>query len=505
MKGDFSTIRTVGSTVPPDLLSALSPVTRRWARWTRRPTTCCPANPRETERTERGPTSSRRGPPSAPTFRRARRATRPSDSPATAGCTSCSVSSASGGCRRRRRAGCRWPGARMPCPTCGATSHPSTRLECRPRSPHQGVPGAADRAPHPMVQELLNRSDDHLWAILTNGRKLRLLRDSTNLTGLSYVEFDLETMFAGDVFSDFVVLYLLLHESRFEVAEGQAPGPASSSVGEPRCGTWEFGRSTISKEGVSQAVELLGTGFLQHRANVTPASSSKPATCATTSSTANCSDWSIDCSSFVAEERPERDLLLNPEVTPPNVSAGSPTTHRSRCVAEPGAAPHKPRRRVASGLGRHPSAGSGRHPRARCAAAARLFARLARDPHASAGRRHPGCGSVCPCAPTEQRRAAGRGARHVGDPAQDSRSASSTSADSGPRNSAASTSRCWSECPGWTWRPVSSPSRWPRATTGRRPGPTPPTGLIDLVLDEAPRPVLTRPSGHPTPRRRCWG
>ena len=44
---------------------------------------------------------------------------------------------------------------------------------------------------------------------------LRLLRDSTALVGSSYVEFDLEAIFDGELFSDFVLLYLICHESRF--------------------------------------------------------------------------------------------------------------------------------------------------------------------------------------------------------------------------------------------------------------------------------------------------
>ena len=88
----------------------------------------------------------------------------------------------------------------------------------------KGVAGAAERAPHAMVQEALNRTDDYLYAVVSNGRVLRLLRDSTSLSGQSYVEFDLEAMFDGEVFSDFVLLYLLLHQSRVEVrsAEGAA-------------------------------------------------------------------------------------------------------------------------------------------------------------------------------------------------------------------------------------------------------------------------------------------
>ncbi|WP_341925232.1 N-6 DNA methylase [Nocardioides psychrotolerans] len=132
------------------------------------------------------------------------------------------------------------------------------------RSP--GVAGAA-RAPHAMVQELLNRTDDHLWAIVTNGRILRLLRDSTTLTGFAYVEFDLEAMFDGELFAEFALLFLLAHQSRVEVADGAAP----SSCWLERWRTTAIGQGvralTLLRDGVETALETLGTGFLQHPAN----------------------------------------------------------------------------------------------------------------------------------------------------------------------------------------------------------------------------------------------
>ncbi|MBC9733549.1 N-6 DNA methylase [Nocardioides sp. zg-578] len=132
------------------------------------------------------------------------------------------------------------------------------------RSP--GVAGAA-RAPHAMVQELLNRTDDYLWAILSNGRTLRLLRDSTTLTGFAYVEFDLEAMFDGELFAEFALLYLLAHQSRVEVADGAAP----SSCWLERWRTTAIGQGvralTMLRDGVETALETLGTGFLQHPAN----------------------------------------------------------------------------------------------------------------------------------------------------------------------------------------------------------------------------------------------
>jgi hypothetical protein len=127
----------------------------------------------------------------------------------------------------------------------------------------KGVPGAADRAPQAMVQELLNRTNEYLWAMLSNGRTIRLLRDSTSLAGQAYVEFDLESMFDGEVFSDFVLLYMLLHQSRVEVpADGI---PADCWLEKWRTAAAETGTRALGllRDGVKDALEALGTGFLQ--------------------------------------------------------------------------------------------------------------------------------------------------------------------------------------------------------------------------------------------------
>ncbi|MDO0932020.1 N-6 DNA methylase [Streptomyces sp. DG2A-72] len=73
------------------------------------------------------------------------------------------------------------------------------------------------RAPQSVLQELLNVSGEHVWGLLSNGQVLRVLRDSTALVGSAYVEFDLEAIFDGQQYSDFVLLYSLLHASRFEL------------------------------------------------------------------------------------------------------------------------------------------------------------------------------------------------------------------------------------------------------------------------------------------------
>ena len=131
-----------------------------------------------------------------------------------------------------------------------------------------GVAGAADRAPHAMVQELLNRSDEHLWAILANSTTLRLLRDSSNLVGQAYVEFDLAAMFDNEVFSDFVALYLLAHQTRFEAVDPDA-GTEDCWLERWRASAVETGARALGqlRDGVKLAIEALGTGFLGHRDN----------------------------------------------------------------------------------------------------------------------------------------------------------------------------------------------------------------------------------------------
>ncbi len=128
----------------------------------------------------------------------------------------------------------------------------------------RGVAGAAAAAPFSMVQELLNRSEDHLWAVLSNGRRLRLLRDNTSLTRAAYVEFDLEAMFSGQVFTDFVVLWMACHESRFE-ADQPAHCWLERWIDEAR----QQGVRALDRlrTGFERAITALGGGFLAHPTN----------------------------------------------------------------------------------------------------------------------------------------------------------------------------------------------------------------------------------------------
>ena len=132
----------------------------------------------------------------------------------------------------------------------------------------KGVAGAAERAPHVLLQEYLNRSPDALWGIVSNGKLLRLLRDSSTMVGQSFVEFDLEAMFDGEVFSDFVALYLTCHATRFDVRDEQV-GPASCWIEQWRTFAAAAGTRALQglRSGVARAIEALGSGFLDHPAN----------------------------------------------------------------------------------------------------------------------------------------------------------------------------------------------------------------------------------------------
>lgn len=162
--------------------------------------------------------------------------------------------------------------------TVGAHSHPvshlwgSVPIHVLGRVPldtrSKGVAGAAGASPQSMVQELLNRSDTHLWAILANATTLRLLRDSTSLVGSAYVEFDLEAIFDGDLFADFLLLYTLCHVSRLEARDTEI-GPASCWLEKWRQDAVDTGSRALNllRDGVVDALQTLGAGFLAHPDN----------------------------------------------------------------------------------------------------------------------------------------------------------------------------------------------------------------------------------------------
>ena len=128
----------------------------------------------------------------------------------------------------------------------------------------KGVRGAATASPHSLVQEFLNRSDDHLWAFVSNGVQLRILRDNLALSRQAYVEFDLEAMMDGEVYADFAMLWILCHQSRLEADKPEEYWLEKWSKVAQEQGTRIL---TDLRGGVTRAIEALGTGFISHRKN----------------------------------------------------------------------------------------------------------------------------------------------------------------------------------------------------------------------------------------------
>ena len=127
-----------------------------------------------------------------------------------------------------------------------------------------GVAGAARTSPHSLVQELLNRSDDHLWAFVSNGLRMRMLRDNVSLSRQAYVEFDLEAMMEGELYSDFVLLWLLCHQSR---VEGERPEECWLEKWSQEAQQQGVRALDGLRKGVERAISSLGSGFLKQAGN----------------------------------------------------------------------------------------------------------------------------------------------------------------------------------------------------------------------------------------------
>ncbi|MDG5821433.1 N-6 DNA methylase [Natronococcus sp. A-GB7] len=125
--------------------------------------------------------------------------------------------------------------------------------------------GSNGKSPHDELQTYLNANSDLQWSVVTDGLKLRLLRDYYHTYTRGYVEFDLENIFTNRNYGDFRTLYRLCHASRFiepvvadEDDEGETPLER----------LYQIALSTGVKvgqdlqENVVSALETLGNGFL---------------------------------------------------------------------------------------------------------------------------------------------------------------------------------------------------------------------------------------------------
>lgn len=127
------------------------------------------------------------------------------------------------------------------------------------------------RSPHSLVQELLNRSENHLWGMVSNGLSLRVLRDNVSLTRTAYLEFDLEALMTGEAYSDFSLLWLVCHQSRVEAGADPDGPPIASNCWLERWSQSAAEQGTRAldalRDGVQEAITALGQGLLAHPAN----------------------------------------------------------------------------------------------------------------------------------------------------------------------------------------------------------------------------------------------
>ncbi|HIQ02128.1 MAG TPA: SAM-dependent DNA methyltransferase [Anaerolineales bacterium] len=120
-------------------------------------------------------------------------------------------------------------------------------------------------SPHSLVQEFLNRTE-HLWGVVTNGLRLRLLRKSHRVRGQAYVEFDLAAIFEENRFRDFELLFRLLHRSRLPKGLSDAADCLLERYYIQAIEEGSRARDRL-RDSVVKALQRLGQGFLRHPKN----------------------------------------------------------------------------------------------------------------------------------------------------------------------------------------------------------------------------------------------
>lgn len=120
-------------------------------------------------------------------------------------------------------------------------------------------------SPHALVQEYLN-NNDHLYALTTNGSFLRVLRDATRLSRLSYLEFNLERMMEEELYAEFAVLFRVLHATRMPDKSDEGSDCIFEFYHQEALASGTRIRERLS-EAVEKSIRLLGNGLLKHTEN----------------------------------------------------------------------------------------------------------------------------------------------------------------------------------------------------------------------------------------------
>ncbi|MDD3194598.1 MAG: restriction endonuclease [Paludibacter sp.] len=125
--------------------------------------------------------------------------------------------------------------------------------------------GGTRLSPHALVQEYVN-STEHLYALVSNGRHLRLLRDATRLSRLSYLEFDLEQIMEQGLYTEFALLYRALHASRMPVQKESGAESVMEYYHQEALSSGSRIRERLSGA-VENSIRELANGLLHYPAN----------------------------------------------------------------------------------------------------------------------------------------------------------------------------------------------------------------------------------------------
>ncbi len=127
-------------------------------------------------------------------------------------------------------------------------------------------PKRGGSSPHARMQEYLNKTDDHLYGLITNGKYIRLLRDASRLVKLTYLEFDLYKIMEDELYADFALLYRILHYTRMPQKIGEGDTSIIEQYHQDSLAAGTRIRTKLS-EAVEKSIVGLANGFLQHPGN----------------------------------------------------------------------------------------------------------------------------------------------------------------------------------------------------------------------------------------------
>jgi hypothetical protein len=118
---------------------------------------------------------------------------------------------------------------------------------------------------HALIQEYLNNTE-HLYGFTTNGAMLRVLRDATRLSRLSYIEFNLEQMMEEGLYVEFALLYRTLHSSRISSKKEENAESILEWYHQEALSSGSRIRERLS-QAVEQSILLLANGILENPNN----------------------------------------------------------------------------------------------------------------------------------------------------------------------------------------------------------------------------------------------